>query len=221
MKYRVGSARLVGVIAVGIVIGASAMAHAQSQEARPAVPPPGQVQVGATQGGPTNELQPTPKFNMDYFHGEWEFEGALAESPLGEGGPVNGTETVTDVFDGRFWLVAIKGEGPEGPYTGNGVVIYSDGFTGQAFTRYEFSRGLPLLKSGAIGCDLGGNCNLYFETPPFERKGSLVKLRGRYYLTSPGSFRITTEISVDQGEYRNLGTVRYTKNLKAIIGAIK
>jgi hypothetical protein len=221
MEHRVGSAW--SVVVIGFVLSAPASARAgQSQGTRPAPnPPDGQVQVGATQGGPTNELQPTPKFNMDYFHGEWNFETNVSESPLGEGGPMTGTETIMDVYDGRFWLLSIKGDGPEGRYTGNGVMIYNDGFAGQAFTRYEFTRGLSLIKTGTLGCDLGGNCDMYWETPPFEHNGSVVRLRGRYYLTSPASYRVTTEISVDKGEYRNFGTVSYTKNLKADVKAIK
>ena len=56
----------------------------RSQEVRP--------QPGATQAGPTSDLALAPKFNPDYFVGEWTFDGALAESPLGEGGPRSGTE---------------------------------------------------------------------------------------------------------------------------------
>src|SRR5262245_13939034 len=153
MKHRAGSGWSVVVVATALGLSAPAPARGQAgaaQGTRPA--PTEQVQVGATQGGPTNEMQPTPKFNMDYFHGEWNFETNIPESPMGEGGPMSGTETITDVYDGRFWLVAIKGEGPDGPYTGNGMMIYSDGFHGQSWTRYEFSRGFSLIKTGSLGC---------------------------------------------------------------------
>jgi len=40
-------------------------------------------------------------------------------------------------------------------------------------------------------------------------------------MTSPASYRVSTEISVDKGEYRNFGTIMYTKNLKANVKAIK
>ncbi len=80
---------------------------------------------------------------------------------------------------------------------------------------YAISRGIALLKAGILCCELGGTCSLYFETPPFEQNGSRVQLRGRYYLTSPFSYRVTTEIAVDKGEYRNFGTTWYTKDEKA------
>ena len=175
-----------------------------------------EVQPGTTQGSAlTNVTDAQPKFNMDYFVGEWNFESNLSESPLGAGGPMSGSETIRNVWDGRFWDITIKGEGPEGPFTGKGIITYQDSFSGQSYMRYEVTRGIALLRTGNLGCDLGGTCNLYFETPPIERNGSRVQLRGRYYLTSPSSYRVTTEIAVDKGEYRNFGTTWYTKNEKA------
>jgi hypothetical protein len=158
---------------------------------------------------------------MDYFVGEWNFESTVSESPLGPGGPLSGSETIRNVLDGRFWDIAIKGEGPEGPFSGKGIITYQDTFSGQSYMRYEITRGVALLRTGNLGCDLGGTCNLYFETPPFEHNGSRIQLRGRYYLTSPFSYRVTTEIAVDKGEYRNWGTMWYTKNEKVKPPAIK
>jgi len=181
-----------------------------------------EVQPGATQGAIlTDVTDAQPKFNMDYFVGEWTFESNMSESPLGAGGPTSGSETIRNVLDGRFWDISIKGEGPEGPFTGKGIITYQDSFAGQSYMRYEITRGIALLKSGNLGCDLGGTCSLYFETPPFEHNGSRIQLRGRYYLTSPFSYRVTTEIAVDKGEYRNWGTTWYTKNEKAKPAAIK
>ncbi len=175
-----------------------------------------EVQPGATQGAIlTDVTDAQPKFNMDYFVGVWNFESNMSESPLGAGGPISGSETIRNVLDGRFWDISIKGEGPEGPFTGKGLITYQDSFAGQSYMRYEITRGIALLKTGILGCDLGGTCSLYFETPPFEQNGSRVQLRGRYYLTSPFSYRVTTEIAVDKGEYRNWGTTWYTKDEKA------
>ena len=179
-------------------------------------------QPGSTQGGvTTKEIDAQPKFNMDYFVGEWTFESNMSESPLAPGGPVSGSETIRNAWDGRFWDITIKGEGPDGPFTGKGVIIYQDTFAGQFYTRYEFTRGVALLRTGNLGCDLGGTCSLYSETPPFEHNGSRIQLRGRYYLTSPFSYRVATEISVDKGDYRNLGTIQYLKDEKAKPKSIK
>jgi hypothetical protein len=219
---------LVGGSLVAVTASAQVQPAAQTQrEKRPAESPQEErqrrePQPGATQGGVlTTETDAQPKFKMDYFVGEWNFESSVSESPLGAGGPLSGTETVRNVWDGRFWDITIKGQGPDGPFTGKGIIIYQDSFSGQSYTRYEFTRGIALLRAGNLGCDLGGTCNLHFETPPFEHNGSRIQLRGRYYLTSPFAYRVTTEISVDKGEYRNWGTAWYTKDEKARPPAIK
>ena len=230
MKRRPGFVLLS--FAFSYVLSATSWPHlqagAQSQGAsRPATTPQEErqqrePQPAATQGGVlTTETDPQAKFNMDYFVGEWNFEASVSESPLGAGGPISGSETVRNVWDGRFWDVTIKGEAADGPFTGKGIIIYQDSFAGQSYTRYELTRGIAVLKTGNLGCDLGGTCNLHFETPPFEHNGSRIQLRGRYYLTSPFAYRVTTEISVDRGEYRNWGTVRYTKDEKVKPAAIK
>ena len=214
--------KLLGVFLFVTCCGWATVAVAQSRRApesqdKPLRSPDGgerRAQPGA-KGRPTIESDATPKFDMDYFVGEWKFESTLSDSPLGAGGPVSGIETVRNLLDGRFWDLTIEGEGADGPFTGNGVVMYQDGFFGQYFARYEITAGVALLKTGALGCDLGGTCNMYFETPPFEHDGATLQLKGRYYLTSPFSYRLTTMISVDKGPYRDLGTVWYTKEAKA------
>ena len=158
---------------------------------------------------------------MNYFVGEWKYEGNVSDSPLGAGGPMSGLEVVRNVWDGRFWDIAIKGEAADELFTGKGVISYHDGFSGQSYMRYEVTRGVGLLRTGILGCDLGGTCNMYFETPPFDHNGSMIQLKGRYYLTSPFSYRVTTEISVDKAPFRNWGTIWYTKDEKAKPKAIK
>ena len=140
----------------------------------------------------------------------------MSDSPLGTGGPASGRETVRNTWDGRFWDVVMDGDGPDGLFSGKGVIMYQDTFAGQSFARYEFTtQGVATLKTGVIGCDAGGSCHLHFETPPFEHRGSLIQLTGRNYLVSPFRYRVTTQISIDKGSYRNFGTVWYTKDLDA------
>jgi hypothetical protein len=229
---RAGFAAALALLACGSLLAVPASARLQSAaQAQGGKRPPEtqeeerkrrEPQPGATQGGVlTSETDAQSKFNMDYFVGEWAFESSVSDSPLGSGGPISGTEIVRNVWDGRFWDITIKGEGPDGPFTGKGIITYQDTFAGQFYTRYEVTRGIALLRTGNLGCDLGGTCNLHFETPPFEHNGARIQLRGRYYLTSPFAYRVTTEISVDKGEYRNFGTARYTKDEKARPAAIR
>ncbi len=179
------------------------------------------IQPGAEQGRgvPTTLSDVQSKFNMDYFLGTWNFESTVSESPFGGGGTTSGSETIRNIWDGRFWDVTIKGEGPDGPFAGKGFITYADSFAGQSFVRYEVTREIGLLRTGRLGCDLGGTCSLHFETPPFEHNGSTLRLRGRYYLTSPFSYRLNTEIRINTDDYRNLGTAWYRKDVEVELPA--
>lgn len=218
-------ARFVSALVCGVLLAAPLSARQRPQAPRETPQEERQrrePQPGSTQGANlTTEADAQPKFSMDYFVGAWKFEASVPESPLGTGGPISGTEIVRNVWDGRYWDLEIKGDGPDGPFTGRGVILYQDTFAGQSYTRYEVTRGVAILRTGTLGCDLGGTCNLHFETPPFEHDGARVQLRGRFYLTSPFAFRVTTEISVDRGEYRNFGTMWYTKDESVKPAAIK
>ena len=169
------------------------------------------TQAGAVQGGPTQVSDQVPKFNMDYFVGEWQFEWIAPDSPLGEGGPITGTESVKKVWDGRFYEIAIKGEGRDGPFTGVGIMSYLDTPAGQYVTKYEVTHGLALLKAGVLGGDLGGNYNHFWETPPFQLNGKTIKLEGRSSFTSPAAYRVIMRISIDGAASASLGTMYYTR----------
>src|SRR5262245_52258579 len=124
----------------GVSAPAPLYAGAQSQVGPPATPQEErqqkEPQPGATQGAVlTTETDAQPKFSMDYFVGEWTFEASVSESPLGAGGPISGTEIIRNVWDGRFWDITIKGDGPDGPFTGKGMIVYQDTFAGQVYTR--------------------------------------------------------------------------------------
>lgn len=211
---------------IGVPVWAQSQRGAPAPTERNKVRPKEEVerreQPGATQGAvTTSEFDAEPKFSMDYFVGLWNFQSTVSESPLGEGGPMSGTEIVRNVWDGRFWDITIQGTAPEGPFTGKGMITYQDTFSGQFWTRYEVTRGAAFIRTGILGCDLGGTCSTHFETPPFEHNGSLIRLRGRYYLTSPFSYRVLSEISIDKQPFRNFGTVFYTKDEKVKPEAIK
>src|SRR5207244_7603303 len=132
----------------------------------------------------TNVTDAQPKFNMDYFVGVWNFEVNLSESPLGAGGPMSGSETVRNVWDGRFWDITIKGEGPEGAFTGKGIITYQDSFSGQSYMRYEVTRGVALLRTGNLGCDLCGPASRDLEIPVSEHHGAWVHRGGGLNLDS-------------------------------------
>ena len=164
-------------------------------------------------GKGTGSEDQTLKFNMSYFVGDWTFEWLAPDSPLGEGGEIAGTESVRRVLDGRFYEITIQGEGPQGPFTGNGILFYLDTPAGQYVTRHEVTRGLALIKTGPLGGDLGGTYGHFWETPSFQQNGSTIQLKGRTYMTSPAAYRVNTQIAIDGDPYQNFGSVFYTKQL--------
>lgn len=194
------------VVCLSAVVGLfGARANGQTSKQRP--------QPGQIQSGPTGFTDQVPKFNMDYFVGDWDFEWIVPDSPLGDGGPITGTETIRKLMDGRFYEITIRGQAPEGPYTGNGLVTYFDTPAGQYAVRYEVVRGIVLLKPGVLGGDLGGNYSHFWETPGFQRNGKTLKLKGRSYFTSPAAYRVNIEISIDEAAYQSIGAMFYTKQL--------
>ena len=172
-------------------------------------------QPGQTGAGPTGFRDPVAKFNMNYFVGDWQFEWIVPDSPLGDGGPITGVESIMNLMDGRFYEIAIKGEAPDGPFTGNGLMTYMDTPAGQYAIRYEVARGIALLKPGILGGDLGGNYSHFWETPPFQRNGKTIRLKGRSYFTSPAAYRVNMEISIDGAAYQSVGAMFYTKQIPA------
>ncbi len=173
-------------------------------------------QPGATQGGPTSGNEVMPPFDMRYFLGEWEVEWSPPETPLFPGGRYAGTETVTHINQGRFYSIDIQLEGPEGPLTGKGLMVFDSGPYGQYLTRYVvFDNGLTLLKPGPIAGDLGGYYSQFWETPAIERNDAKIVIKGRSYLVSPAAYRVNQQISVDDGDFTNFGVVWLTKEMEA------
>ena len=66
------------------------------------------------------------------------------------------------------------------------------------------SRGVTMLKGGAVRGDLGGYYTILFESAPFEYKGSTLRLRTTTTLLSPLNFRVRAQLSVDGGPFVSL-----------------
>ena len=73
------------------------------------------------------------------------------------------------------------------------------------------SRGFRLLKIGRVGGDPGGYASHFWETAPITRQASQVRLKGRTLVSSPDSFRLQMQISVDGGPFTNFGTVGWER----------
>jgi hypothetical protein len=199
------SASAIAHLLIGFSVVCVVMANGGNQQLKELRDP------GQSQGRPTRVGDPIPKFDMDYFVGEWRFRGTVPDSPLGTGGDITGTEVVRKAGDRPFYELTISGQSPDGPFDGKGVLACLDAPTGQYAVRYEVTRGIALSRSGALGGDLGGRYSQFWETPPFERNGVTIRLRGQSFSASPGMYRVQAQISVGGDVFQDFGTTVYEK----------
>ena len=76
------------------------------------------------------------------------------------------------------------------------------------------SRGVTMLKGGAVRGDLGGYYTILFESAPFEYKGSTLRLRTTTTLLSPLNFRVRAQLSVDGGPFVSFGNPWWRKKVE-------
>ncbi len=158
---------------------------------------------------PTDPSDPMPPPNMDYFVGSWTFEWNVPESPLGPAGKFKGKETYKKSSDGVYES-EIEGEGPEGAIKGRATTNYNE--KERSVTRSETGLfGVPLVKTGPIGGDLGGYYTIFWETQPIKKDGKTIKLKGKTLMLSPANYRLQVQISVDGGPYTNFGNPWFRK----------
>jgi hypothetical protein len=158
---------------------------------------------------PTDPNDPMPPPNMDYFVGSWTFEWNVPESPLGPAGKFKGKETYKKTSDGVYES-EVEGAGPEGAFKGRATTNYNE--KERQVTRSETGLfGVPLVKTGPIGGDLGGYYTIFWETQPVKKDGKTVKLKGKTLMLSPANYRLQVQISVDGGPYTNFGNPWFRK----------
>ena len=162
------------------------------------------------QSRPTEPSDPMPPPNMDYFLGTWSFEWNVPESPLGPAGKFKGTETYKKAQGGAAYESEITGEGPQGAFKGRATTTYDE--KERKVTRSESGLlGVPIVRSGMIGGDLGGYYTIFWESAPIKREGKTIKLKGKTQMLSPANYRLQVQISVDGGPYTNFGNPWFRK----------
>jgi hypothetical protein len=161
-------------------------------------------------GRHTQQDDKVPLLDFDaYFLGKWTFEWDMPEGPLGPAGRVEGTTVYTATGKGTY-LAVTEATGPEGKFTVKETITYQR--DQKTLTRQVVdSRGFNYSQTGAVGGDLGGLYNIYFESTPFTVKGAKVQLKHMLRLTAPLAFRVSTTVSVDDGPFRNYGTPWWRK----------
>jgi hypothetical protein len=159
---------------------------------------------------PTEPTDPMPPPDLSYFIGTWSFDWNVPESPLGPAGKLKGTETYRKGSDGAVYESVIEGEGPQGAFKGRATIAYNE--KEKTVTRSETGLfGVPIVKTGPIGGDLGGYYTIFWETAPIKKDGHTVKLKGKTLMLSPANYRLQVQISVDGGPYTNFGNPWFRK----------
>jgi hypothetical protein len=200
--------------AAGVVLAAAVTLVAQQQASAPAAPqtPKGQM---PELGRPTESTDKVPLFNFDeyFLGGKWTFEWLVPESPLGPAGTITGTTSYTATGgDGKFYQARTEATGPGGKFTITERIAYQK--DNKTITRYvSDSRGYSYLQTAAVGGDLGGFYNMYFESEPFTFKGKSIRIRDAYRLVSPINYRVATTISIDGGRFTNYGNPWWQKDV--------
>jgi hypothetical protein len=182
-----------------------------------AAPRPGAAQdrpspaaPAAAQGTPLDKGRPTkitdsvPVLDFErVFGGSWTFEWDIPESVLGQAGTITGTTTFTHL-DGPFFQGVTEATGPSGAFTIKELIAYRA--EGKTVTRWVTdSRGPSYLQMAAVGGDLGGVYNLYFDSAPFIINGKKIRVRNAIRTLSPGRFRNQLSIAIDDEPFVSLG----------------
>lgn len=205
---------LVTLLVLSVLIGGFTTAQAQTQAQRqvqtqtpPPQPPKGQM---PDLGRHTQQDDKVPLFDFGaYFAGKWTFEWDVPEGPLGPAGRVEGSTTYTDIGNDVFAAVT-DATGPQGKFTITETIRYQR--EQKTLSREVVdSRGFSYQQKGTIGGDLGGFYTIYFESDPFTVNGAPVRLRHTMRLTAPLAYRVSTTVSVDNGDFRNYGTPWWRK----------
>lgn len=169
---------------------------------RPA--PPAASQPGLDKGRPTKITDEVPVLDFERaFAGTWKFEWDIPESVLGQAGTITGTTSYKHL-DGPFFEGVTEATGPGGAFTIKELIAYRP--EGKTVTRWvSDSRGPSYLQMAAVGGDLGGVYNLYFDSAPFTVGGKKVRVRNAIRTLSPGRYRNQLSVAVEEGPFVNLG----------------
>ena len=205
---------VVGFIAGGVLAAVTIVSGQQTTT--PAAPqlPKGQM---PELGRPTESSDKVPLFNFDeyFLGGKWTFEWLVPETPLGPAGSITGTTTYTAVEGGTFYLAHTDATGPTGRFTITERIAYQK--ENKTITRYVTnSRGFSYLQTAAVGGDLGGFYNFYFDGEPFTFKGKTIRIRDAVRLVSPVNYKVAETISIDGGRFINYGNPWWQKDVPGV-----
>jgi hypothetical protein len=194
-----------------VLASLSVVSAGRAQDQKPPLPK-GQM---PDLGRPTKAEDALPPFNFDdYFVGKWTFEWDVPEGPLGESGRITGTTVYSAIEAGTFYQADTEAKGPGGAFKIHEVIAYHK--EEKALSRYVTdSRGFSYLQLAAIGGDLGGIYNIFFDGSPFTFNGRTIRIKHALRLLSPYNYKVATTVSVDGGAFRNYGNPWWRKDAAA------
>ena len=194
-----------------VLASLSVVSAGRAQDPKPPLPK-GQM---PDLGRPTKAEDALPPFNFDdYFVGKWTFEWDVPEGPLGESGRITGTTVYSAIEAGKFYQADTEAKGPGGAFKIHEVIAYHK--EEKALSRHVTdSRGFSYLQLAAIGGDLGGIYNIFFDGSPFTFNGKTIRIKHALRLLSPYNYKVATTVSVDGGAFRNYGNPWWRKDAAA------
>lgn len=191
---------------IGVVIAAAPLLAATQD--KPQLPKSQMPDLGR----PTRPNDEQPLFSFDeYFLGAWKFEWDVPEGILGPSGTIKGSIFYKRI-DGPFFEATTTAAGPGGPFTVKETIAYRR--EGKTVARWlTDSRGFSYQQLAAVGGDLGGYFNIYYESTPFSFKGKTVRIKNAMRLVSPIRYRNLASVSTDGGPFVNYGNPWFEKDL--------
>jgi hypothetical protein len=201
------------IVVLGVALVAPLLSANQSQPPQPAQPANPQLPRSQVPdlGRPTKMGDEMTAFNFDdYFIGKWTFDWDVPEGVLGPAGTLTGS-VVYRAIEGPFFEALTTGKGPGGTFTVKELIAYRK--EGKTLARsVTDSRGYSYLQLAAVGGDLGGYFNLYYESPPFTLKGKTVRIKNALRLVSPVRYRNNLTVSTDGGPFVTYGNPWFEKD---------
>jgi Protein of unknown function (DUF1579) len=149
--------------------------------------------------------KPAPELDkLKYFVGDWKIAGEMKPGLMGPGGKFGGTQHAT-WMPGKFFVV-LNSKTAAGPttVTGTGYIGYNP--EDKVYTYHEFnSDGETVDAKGTVEGDT------WSWTSEDKMQGKVVKGRFTEKITSPTSYEIKFEASVDGGPFATVMEAKATK----------
>jgi hypothetical protein len=178
----------IGACIVGLVVGFSVAAVAQTPPPAPPKPGPEHQKLG-------------------YFVGKWTTEGEMKPSPMGPGGKITSTDTC-EWFEGHFAVICrSEGKNPMGPTKGVGILGYST--EEKVYTYYGVENNPMTMASVPKGTVQG---DTWTYTDEGLMGGQKMKTRVTIKELSPTEYTFKMEMAGPDGKWAPMMEAKSTKS---------